>query len=166
MKNVRHSVFETNSSSTHSFSIFGNNETLDTIIPNDENAIDGIVNCEFGWGVEDFDDPLTKMAYLLTCALEGKSCFYNKNNAEFTMDDIKANEHASLIAEIVFQHTGAVSFGKNLLKSVSKGYIDHQSEGVVMADLICSGKDDQTREEIRNFIFSPNVILHIDHDNH
>jgi hypothetical protein len=136
MKNIRNSVFETNSSSTHSICISPDFDCLtDTIIPNEDGTI-LILGKEFDWGIEYYNDCETKVSYLLTS-------FHERNK--------KAYER---VTEIVKEHTGA----KNVVFDLNDGYIDHQSYEVA-DDLLV---DD---EFIKVFLFNPKSELIISNDN-
>jgi hypothetical protein len=62
-KLIRDSVFETNSSSTHSITI-GSDTDFDTIVPN-ENGIIQVPTADFGWNPDDYYDPEYRLAYAL-----------------------------------------------------------------------------------------------------
>ena len=63
---IRDSVFETNSSSTHSITV-GSKTDFDTIIP-DYNGIIQVPKAEFGWTPDDYYDPEYRLAYALLYA--------------------------------------------------------------------------------------------------
>ena len=66
MKTIRKSVFETNSSSTHSISIDDSGANYTSITPDrDGNIV--LKGGQFGWEIGDFNDPLTKANY---CAVD------------------------------------------------------------------------------------------------
>lgn len=140
MKTIRHNVFETNSSSSHSISL-GSGCTLSTT------PIREIHTGEFGWGYEEISDPETKASYLLTwietvCS-EEKMEGYRERLQDAC--EIVTGVRPELIAE-----RDSWAF--------IKGYIDHQS-AYVAAEIFHDNK-------IKEFIFAPNSILIIDNDNH
>lgn len=101
-KIVRNSVFETNSSSTHSLTVAKDNQefVIDPIYP-DQNGIVRVEGQEFGWGWEKHNDSLTKLAY----------AFQDGGNFD-------------LIKEVVQEQTGATE-----VIFVEGGYIDHDGYG-------------------------------------
>ena len=102
---VRHSVFETNSSSTHSVSVDGGSGvSYDIIVPvNGEIVLTG---GEWGWEKERYYDAYTKANYV---------SFHSRDN-EFGL---------SMIEKVIKHHTGAdkVTFAFD-----ESSYIDHQSD--------------------------------------
>ena len=139
MKNLRSSVFETNSSSTHSISIAPNvNGIYSTIEPKDGVIV--LTGGDFGWTPEDFYDSLTKANY---CAI-------------FSESD---QNYRNMLIEVIKEHTGAKDV---LFQFEEYSYIDHQSgydEGGYCHDAF---KDAGTLKE---FIFNPASYLHTDNDN-
>ena len=61
--NIRHGVFETNSSSTHSISIDDKEFLLDTLVVNSSGNVEIEVG-EFGWEQDTYRDASTKASYL------------------------------------------------------------------------------------------------------
>lgn len=105
MKKIRQSVWETNSSSSHSISIGNDNQdmVLDTIYP-DENGTIYVNGGDFGWEWNKYNDAKTKLSYAYQDGVD-----------------------VWLLEEVIKEHTGAktVIFG-----DINNGYIDHQSSGV------------------------------------
>lgn len=142
-KKTRKGVFETNSSSTHSISIAvgGNDELLDTIIPNE----DGIIilsGGEFGWEVEEYTDALTKANYCV-------------------VDQEGNDERIEMLKRVIMKQTGAsvVVIEPTDDDYYPLGYVDHQSSGT-------SSEAFESDETLRGFIFNKNSILYTDNDNH
>ncbi len=139
MKQVRHSVFETNSSSTHSISIVKGVEVYDTLPlfdgPNGNYV--SIDQGEFGWGYEELTDAGSKAAYLWTFAKGG------------------TDSQRKMLKEAILEHTGAdeVQFDED-----SEGYIDHQSSDVAEPVF-------ESKQRIIDFIFNPKSVLILDTDN-
>lgn len=138
---IRKSAFETNSSSSHSF-------TLDPdwkLIPADRVAKRSIsngrleVDCsiEFGWGYDTYTGFNAKAAYLRL------GCVDKSLELEKLENIIKSYLG---IEEISWVHT-------------DQGYIDHQSAELPYRILSMSDED------IRNFLFSNSSELEIDNDN-
>lgn len=137
---VRQGVFETNSSSCHSFTT-NNSNVLTTIIPPDGETIMITASGGYGWGRDEYDDPETKLDYLAVAYAQSP-------------DELQD------IIDVVKEHTGynvELKFTPDDWSSVS-GYIDHQSLGM-LADVILD------KELIKRFIFDPGWELIIDNDN-
>ena len=136
MKNIRSSIFETNSSSSHSISIdISCDGIYDTIIP-DDNGIITIIGEEFGWGPERYHSAYTKVSY---AALDTKN----------------QEKYRDMLIEVVLAHTGA----KEIVFNLENGYIDHQSYGT-------SHEAFYDKTTLKNWLFNPESGLFIDHDNH
>jgi hypothetical protein len=142
MKTIRRNCFETNSSSSHSLCIVEGD--LDGMIYPDEEGRIHLVGGEFGWGYEEHNDSLTKANYCAVAFLDSES-------------------YLEMLKEVIMEHTGCkeVVILAELYdyESPYDSYIDHQSINEA-ADNIYS------KEDLRNFIFNPNSVLIIDHDNH
>ena len=142
---TRKSMWETNSSSTHSIVITPQKEgkTLDDLCV--ENGVCSIFPGEFGWGIEEYDDAQTKASYCFTWAKE-----YGNNT------------HLEMLCSVIKKQTGAdkVEFiPMSTDKYYKWGYIDHQSNHVC-------GDVFESDDKLRDFIFSHFSILRIDNDNH
>lgn len=139
---IRANVFETNSSSTHSVSVSDGSGLMDNIIPNENGEI-VVIPREFGWGYEEYNDPETKLAYLLQYFTE------------------KGSPLLEVTEDVVKEHTGAskVVLGESDSKWWPNGYIDHQSMDCLDGEIV-------TRNDIRNFVFDSHSVLVIDNDNH
>jgi hypothetical protein len=147
MKKIRHGVFETNSSSSHSISIADAGSLLDTILPDSDGRIT-LQGGEFGWGYEEYSDAQTKASYLAVYA------------QEYCGD---SDTYKDLLDKILKEQTGAKEVIYNFSADDGHGhwsYIDHQSTDVPQ-DVFREGE-----EAIRQFIFNPLSILVIDNDNH
>lgn len=133
---IRHSVFETNSSSSHSISWSRDvTKLLDSIGPDvDGNIV--LTGGEFGWGYERYSDAWTKANY---CAV-----------------DVAGTPNEEVLKRIIREHTGAKRVTVQLS---SDAYIDHQSQGTAH-DLF------DNEEDVKQFIFNRNISLIIDNDNH
>ena len=107
MKNVRNSVFETNSSSSHSIHISKEVTVYDNSLVPNSNGVVYITGGQFGWEYEEYDDAITKATY---CATPGSGLSHK------------------LLTEALEKHTGA----KEVVIDISKDdYIDHQSCGLL-----------------------------------
>ena len=140
---IRESVFETNSSSTHSLSISSVGGLYQTL-----RHSDGIISVplgfyEFGWEQETYYDAESKLAYLLIYVRDWSNG--------------KQKEFFEILKEVVEKQTGCT-----LIDNENEdGYIDHQS--VEDCDLHYMFHEP---ELIRQFIFNPNSYLETDNDNH
>lgn len=139
MKCVRHNVWETNSSSSHSISICSGMPLNQSISP-DKNGTITLEGGEFGWGPEKYTDALTKANY---CAVD------NLNNPP----------RLEMLKEVIKKHTGAKTVVINVGKLVENSYIDHQSCGTSIEAF-------ESEKTLRDFLFLRSSVLYIDHDNH
>jgi len=138
---TRRSVFETNSSSTHSISIASGAETLDTLPM--ENGVVAIEGGEFGWEVNDYYDACSKASYCMTWAFQ-----------------YGTEEHREMLKRVIQQRTGA---DKVVLRQgddsyYPNGYIDHQSDDVCKEAF-------KSEKSLRDFIFDPRSWFHTCNDN-
>jgi hypothetical protein len=108
-KLIRTSVFETNSSSTHSISIADSTKqfVFDSIYP-DTDGVVTLTGGEFGWDYFDSNEAIVKANYA----------------AQALGDDCEN------LIEVIREQTGA----EFVLIDTSHGYIDHQSVGLVNDD--------------------------------
>lgn len=135
---IRKSLFETNSSSTHSITI---QESGDYTSIKHDGKIE-LVGGEFGWEWETYRDPLTKANY---CAV------YATGNESKT----------EMLKEVISDHTGAeveISAQKDDYDKGHYSYIDHQSDAIA-EDAFAS------RQSLKNFIFGVNSTLYTGNDN-
>ena len=148
MKTVRHSVFETNSSSSHSITISKDNVDglYESIIPDDDGNIT-LFGGEYGWQWERFNDALTKANY---CAV----------------DSLHNLVHLEMLSEVICEHTGAkqviisatTSNYNNGVYLDGNSYIDHDSEGV-------ANEAFNSKSELKEFLFNPRSWLFLGNDN-
>lgn len=150
---VRQNVFETNSSSTHSITMGADTELYD-VLPVDQSGNLTFGESSFGWDINDFDDPISKAQYAL-----GYAAWWPRTK--------------DLIVSVILEQTGAKNIyidGKHINdynwdKLVGYAHfpieIDHQSVEEGNFHHIFTNA-----ENIREFIFNPNWILHTDNDNH
>jgi hypothetical protein len=144
---IRRSVFETNSSSSHSVSIPHTYELLDTIEP-DESGNIVLYGGEYGWGHEEYNDAASKANYMAVWAK------VYADSPEVRM---------SFLNDVLKMHTGAkeVTYGfGNSYNSDNFAYIDHQSsDSDYFVELFGDAK------KMLNFIFNRKSILVISNDN-
>lgn len=144
MKQIRQSVFETNSSSTHSICIAMNPKGVySTITPDAEGnvVLDG---GEFGWEVETYTDPITKANY---CAV----------------DNLEDEDKLEMLKTVIKEQTGCneviILAQCDEYNKPYYSYIDHQSSGT-------SYDAFESSEILKEFIFGEKSMLITDNDNH
>lgn len=154
MKTIRHSVFETNSSSTHSVSIDTSITSLLASLPLDYQGRLVLDGGQFGWEIQQYNDALTKANY---CAVAAKSDY----------PFFKGDRLVPMLVEVLKAQTGA----KEVVFNFGDGeqydnyaYIDHQSIESVSGG--AAGSAFRDNETLRLFIFSPRSVLTTDNDNH
>jgi hypothetical protein len=181
---IRHGVFETNSSSSHSLSLsekFDKNDTTLIDLDFDIDPTDTYIQVkygEFGWGVDEFNDSKTKLSYIVTFIsnvvkingttkeayvdrdVVGDVNFYKKSNP-FLEKYLNLSIYPKLremLDEVVFEYTGYKIQTIDSKNSCFKhGYIDHQSMSLLVLEDIFESK-----EKLANFIFNQKSILRID----
>lgn len=154
MKNIRNSVYETNSSSTHSFSVSTDTSgILSTIIPDDDGVIT-LEGGEFGWGWEKFNDALTKANY---------AAVYISDYAMVHKDH--GNDLLDVLKNVICEHTGAkdIVFDLGLDSKTFKSHIDHQSNAFENDNFLVSYA--HNADVMKNWIFNPESWLFIGDDN-
>lgn len=165
MKQIRPSVFETNSSSTHSLSIVSRALKPSELFSDDpdykfSSECLAVQFGEYGWGPEKLITQQDRLSYLCTMFWE-LEC---RNIV--TIDDIFHRPGYAIICDAVEKHTGKKLAFRGI-EVVDRGfaidgYIDHQSYENYhdLADFL--NANELTAEE---FIFG-NVTVNIDNDNH
>jgi hypothetical protein len=154
MKKIRNSVFETNSSSTHSISLSDiplNNDVMQTL-PIDENGVVTLRGGEYGWEQQTYDDAIDKANYALVYVMDWSG--------------ERSEEFQKILKDVIIGQTGCSDVVFEGVKrswsdNLDFGYIDHQS--VEDNDLHHLFEDS---EKLRQFIFNPMSILETDNDNH
>jgi hypothetical protein len=137
---IRNNIFETNSSSTHSFVISG--DKPDFIIPNiKQKAI--IVQCDdYGWGPRKLTTWMQRAEYMATyAALYGGDEAVNKFETEMS-DYLKVPVHIAMPRKNEY---GDYDY-----------YIDHQSIDYAK----------RMFENLKQTVFAKNAYISIDNDNH
>lgn len=139
---IRHGVFETNSSSSHSVTIKGDSG-YSTIVPNHDGDI-VLEGGEFGWEYKKTNDPLAKANYCAVLAL-------------------KDEEKMALLHRVIIDQTKAgrvVVFATEESASKYWSYIDHQAvERGIPQDIFAS------EQSLRDFIFGKSSWLFTGNDN-
>ena len=148
---IRRSVFETNSSSTHSIAIVEGDFSPDFLPVKD--GVCEIHTGEFGWEVEDYYDAATKAAYCLTWLKQ---------------QETRKEDEEQMLIDVIMENTGAkgVRFipaftleTKGEWDFYQWGYIDHQSENEPALAF-------KSKKTLAAFIFNPESGLHTDNDNY
>ena len=158
-RQIRRSVFETNSSSTHSFTYGNTHNSL--VVNNEDNCIHTDLG-EFGWEVETYCDSATKLAYILLAAASFTShsfWYFGDTGFDEMLESFKGTEEYKRIEEAVrnYMNCDGIVIDEN-----SEGYIDHQS---LEYDSFDNWLDDTGASSVEDFIFG-NVVLHTDNDNY
>lgn len=154
MIKIRNSVFETNSSSSHSlvFSKVDRGHSYD--LPVDENGVLTIPFGEFGWGPEILRTPLEKLSYIIT---DRGGWSYDDDNKPWDeiLEELKEDAEIQQIIEIVKRNVPAVK--EVTFEPASdfypRGYVDHQSQGT------------SRNADTADIIFNNSIIILIDNDN-
>ena len=170
MKIIRENIFETNSSSMHSLIIGKNpNYFYEDLYP----ERDGYVHSrfgEFGWGIDTYADPRTKLEYALTMIAETEAAtsmeeFYQTDGMKMINELFCKVIHGckGVIVDGIFETETYTNYAGEIREYVDfDGYIDHQScEYDSLRDFL-----DDWGVDLERFIFDENVALHIDNDNH
>lgn len=170
MKKIRASIFETNSSSTHSISIKRGGQTTPT-------KIDKVYFGEFGWENRYFNNCYDKLSYLITSIryfypeeevsgwLFRKEDDFEKNKKEIEKW-MSGNKHFQWLHEMVKEFTGQdfkVALNDNRFHPM--GYIDHQSSRVVNEYGIWSFSKETFKENVKNFVFNNAYAVQTGNDN-
>lgn len=138
MKTIRQSVFETNSSSCHSFCIT-NERKFD---PKDYPRIRAFGSGEYGWYGPDVDNPDDLLDYALVA---GKYCFPDGGVQERLPAIKDYFESQGVILDFDFE-------------GEPRGYIDHQSGPGQDEDSRRIGNMLDNPAELFDFVFSASVI--------
>lgn len=165
MRTSRESVFETNSSSTHCVAICRPLEQRDYKYSIEElkDCIesDGFLHIdlgEFGWGIDRFIDPETKLSYLLTMLMEVNH-LHSFYDSEVNFEDIERLSEWDDINNLIKETLKC----EGIKIDNCSGYIDHQSCEDYRSVQDFLSEWGCTMEQ---FIFDDNTSLIIDNDNH
>lgn len=147
---IRNSVFETNSSSTHSLTIVSGGEYVhpNTLVPDYDNIL-RVPAGDFGWSVEDYYDAESKLSYLLI----------------YIRDWVNDEEVKARFMELLQQEVGGYVGAASVMldddnRMYGGGYIDHQSVEDRALDYIFE------QNLIKDLVFNPNSFVHTDNDNY
>lgn len=146
MKNIRHNVFETNSSSTHSISITENTDGMYESIPVDDKGVISLAGMNFGWEWEKYNESWIKANYAAQLA--------------FSSQRVGLPQNMEMFLKVMTEHTGAryISF----IFNPNEWYIDHQSDAHEGGDGLEAFNSEKS---LRDFIFDPRSWLLLGNDN-
>lgn len=152
---VRKSVFETNSSSSHSLTLSSTDLVELPLSPLTlrRGTLTLAMN-EYGWEWHRYYTPEEKANYLFTSARGTSESVPHGTPEEVTKELREENPHIDMLCRVIEEHTGV----KVLVEPGSSGYIDHQSTGTGM-ELFNS------EEELKKFLFSEDAFVQTGNDN-
>lgn len=156
-RQIRRNIFETNSSSTHSFT-YGN--TYNDLVVEEDGYVHTPLG-EYGWQVQNYANAEDKLAYiiLVAAAFNGVSFWYGRDSFDEKMEKLRDCEEYQNIENAVMRHMDCNGIE---IEEYAEGYIDHQSIEYSSFD---SWLDGTGASDIEDFIFG-NIVLHTDNDNH
>ncbi len=154
MIKIRNSVFETNSSSSHSLVFSKRDRGHSYDLPVDEKGVLTIPFGEFGWGPEVLKTPIEKLSYVVT---DRGGWQYDDDEKQWDkiLEELKENKKIQQIIEIIKKRVPAVKEVTFAPASefYPRGYIDHESIGT------------SKRANVEDLVFNNNIIILIDNDN-
>lgn len=143
---IRLGIFETNSSSSHSFTLGPRGRLADTI-QFDKNGVIEVDTSSWECGErEKFNSPLSKLSYLLCFAY---TLFWNEEDPG--CEQVKYYEIENIITEVVRNFTGANEVKVSLNHWTE---IDHQSTDII------DPRDLRDPEFIKEFVFNPSTWVY------
>lgn len=156
MKQIRKSVFETNSSSTHSVTISGKDEyEIPKYIP-------AISFGEYGWEEEEYGGIENKLSYFITMLY---SIYIHNASDEQGKLELESEKHFVWLKEMIFDYCGQKLEMKTLDGDYYPfGYIDHQSTDTL--DEFLSDDEEEFKQLTKDFIFNKKYGFITDNDNH
>lgn len=157
-RKIRRNVFETNSSSTHSFTYGDGYNNL--IVDDFDNCVHTSLD-EFGWEVRTYYGSAKKLDYILLAAANftNHSFWWYDGTFEEELESFKKTEEYQRIEEAV---KNVMNCDGIVIEDRAEGYIDHQSLGYGSFD---EWLEDTGADSVEDFIFG-NIILHTDNDNY
>lgn len=160
MKQIRRGTFETNSSSTHSISIYDYNKLEENKMSIDDEGYIHAYFSDFGWEVEDYYDQESKLSYLLTMAAHLNDFYpdyYAREEQEEMIEKFVQSTDFKRISSEIAEHAKC----DGIILDYSKGYIDHQSiYGKSLDDFL-----EYNNTNIIDFVFG-GIVVHTDNDNY
>lgn len=159
-KIIRRNTFETNSSSTHSFTISHNCTINDLYVDKIDDCVHTSLG-EFGWEIKDYFSSSAKLDYILLVATNYEDCYLYSWDEEQAQNLAKFQE-SSLFKEIEAVVKEYMDCDGIVLEKYSQGYIDHQS---LEYDTFEDWLYNTGASSIEDFIFG-DIVLHTDNDNY
>lgn len=162
MRKVRHDVFETNSSSTHSITFSSRKAQLEeNTLPIDADGCIHVTLGEFGWGQKSYYDQYNKLQYLVTMCAEANGIDvdrYTEKEQKIALGKLMSCDDFMEIFETIGNYANCTG----VYVDYSTGYIDHQS-----CENYSSLRDflSDCGTSIIEFVYG-NTIVHTDNDNH
>jgi hypothetical protein len=151
MRQIRQGVFETNSSSTHSVTIYGSDKY---VCPK---YIPPIEFGEYGWEQNLYTDYTDKLSYVITMLA-------TKNDINTFEDFLKLKEFRWL-KEAIESHCGQVLEVRPQNSDWSSlGHVDHQSDEVLDDFLVPD--ELEFKVKVLDFVFNEKYAFETDNDNH
>lgn len=163
-KNIRNSVFETNSSSVHTVSIKGDFDTFSIAFGSKEIVL---YLQEYGWSGPPCCGFFQKLSYAMSMVLHTEYPNFNIWDDDFYIDeDIleKLNGYQLLLNTINIYNKNCkkITICRNDDAFYPYGYIDHQS----YEDYHClQDFFDDWNITVERFLFDNNVVVYISNDN-
>ena len=149
MKQIRRSVFETNSSSVHSISII---KKVDSVAIPKQIFFDN--ECEFGWSVETLNDVNSKANYLMSAiACTAKDKDELDRNVELFLGALSGTKCNNYGLTFEYHHWDGHDY-------FSFGGIDHGNELEEWVQELLGNHD-----LLYNFLFSENSVIQTGNDN-
>lgn len=151
MKTIRQSVFETNSSSSHSVTIATG---YDASYPRSrfENEVLTVSRGKFGWDRARYDDFDTKVSHAFTLAAPYKWCSNGKRDEHFVIP--KDDKRLKMLKRVLIRELKP----KKLIFLDNDGYVDHQSQDLIL-DIF------ESEDTLKAYLFNYNSELVTDNDN-
>ncbi len=150
---IRKSVFETNSSSSHSLTMGTGDLAAVPFSPSVLRRGEVALQVgEYGWEYRRYYTPIEKLNYLLTQVTGGKDIPTGEPE-----DNVRtlceSHERVAMLCRVVKEHTGC-----DVVVNPGSGYIDHDSEGVGM-ELF------NNEDTLRRFIFDQTAYVETSNNN-
>jgi len=161
MKQIRRSVFETNSSSTHSITIT-HKGLADNNMPVNQDGFIHTELAEFGWEVWNYDDQASRLSYLVTMLAEKsqiEAWWHGDRTTEEIAKEIMETREFEKLSDEIGRHARC----KGVIIDPSDGYIDHQSceDYRNFQDFLS-----ECGTDVVEFVFGRGNVVHTDNDNH
>lgn len=154
MQQVRQSVFETNSSSSHSLTL-----SQDNLVDLPLSALTlrrgtlSLQLSDYGWEWHRYYTPEEKANYLLTAAWGG-GCAPDGSEESAVQAMREENPRVDMLCRVIEEHTGV----KVLVVPGCSGYVDHQSVGVGLPLF-------ESEDLLKQFLFSKDAFIQTGNDN-